>query len=246
MSERVNQALLSALKRADQFITNGIALGYIRMPDADTPDTAHETPGIVRAAIEAAESQPAAATTKSQCNLGCITSCKAREHGCASECPALPWQPAAAPAPEPAVRVYWHAAFGWQVDWLAPAPNGGQSNYYYAAPPPAAPAVPPGFVLVPVEPTEAMLEAFQRGFTEQLHRRRHGLPKRGFKGSAEQAGLMAMLAAAPQAAPAPQALTDQQIMGLTSDITLAEHPGATYDIAVARAIERAHGIGGQA
>lgn len=30
---------------------------------------------------------------KSKCELGCVTTCKARVHGCASECPALPWQP---------------------------------------------------------------------------------------------------------------------------------------------------------
>ena len=47
----VNAELLEALKHADQFITNGIELGFIRMPDADTPDTAHKTPAIVRAAI---------------------------------------------------------------------------------------------------------------------------------------------------------------------------------------------------
>ena len=28
------------------------------------------------------------------CRLGCTTVCKAKEHGSASECPALPWQPA--------------------------------------------------------------------------------------------------------------------------------------------------------
>lgn len=42
---------VEALRRADRFITNGIELGYIRMPDAGTPDPAHETPSIVRAAI---------------------------------------------------------------------------------------------------------------------------------------------------------------------------------------------------
>lgn len=41
----------AALRRADQFITNGIELGFIRMPDASTPDPAHETPGIIRAAL---------------------------------------------------------------------------------------------------------------------------------------------------------------------------------------------------
>lgn len=41
-----------ALERADQFITNGVDLGFIRMPDADTPDPALETPGIIRAALQ--------------------------------------------------------------------------------------------------------------------------------------------------------------------------------------------------
>lgn len=45
-----------------------------------------------RAALAAP--QPAA-PAKAGCELGCSTECKAKEHGCASECPALPWQPAA-------------------------------------------------------------------------------------------------------------------------------------------------------
>ena len=45
------EALEAALRCADQFITNGIELGYIRMPDAGTPDSAHKTPGIIRAAL---------------------------------------------------------------------------------------------------------------------------------------------------------------------------------------------------
>ena len=43
--------LEAALRCADQFITNGIELGYIRMPDADTPDSAHKTSSIIRAAL---------------------------------------------------------------------------------------------------------------------------------------------------------------------------------------------------
>lgn len=46
--------LLAALRRADGFITNGIALGFIRMPDAETPDSAHEVPPLVREAISKA------------------------------------------------------------------------------------------------------------------------------------------------------------------------------------------------
>lgn len=44
--------LEGALRAADQFITNGIEFGYIRMPDPDTPDTALATPGIIRAALK--------------------------------------------------------------------------------------------------------------------------------------------------------------------------------------------------
>ena len=54
MTEQQLSALklaLEALRCTDRFITNGIALGFIRMPDADTPDPAHETPGMVRSAI---------------------------------------------------------------------------------------------------------------------------------------------------------------------------------------------------
>jgi hypothetical protein len=54
-AEAQRDALLEALKLADQFITNGMELGFIRMPDAATPDLAHETPGIARAAIAAVE-----------------------------------------------------------------------------------------------------------------------------------------------------------------------------------------------
>lgn len=44
-------ALVEALERARQFIRNGIALGFIRMPDADTPDPAHETLPRIDAAL---------------------------------------------------------------------------------------------------------------------------------------------------------------------------------------------------
>jgi hypothetical protein len=47
-----NERLRAALIRARGFIQNGIALGYIRMPDPDTPDTAHEVPGIIDAALK--------------------------------------------------------------------------------------------------------------------------------------------------------------------------------------------------
>lgn len=43
--------LIDVLKRVDQFITNGILLGFIRMPDDNTYDPAHEVPKLVRSAI---------------------------------------------------------------------------------------------------------------------------------------------------------------------------------------------------
>ena len=47
------KALVEALKSADQFISNGIELGYIRMPDPDTTDAAIKTPAKVSAALAA-------------------------------------------------------------------------------------------------------------------------------------------------------------------------------------------------
>lgn len=43
--------LREALVLADRFITNGVELGYIRMPSPGTPDPALLTPGIIRAAL---------------------------------------------------------------------------------------------------------------------------------------------------------------------------------------------------
>ena len=59
--------MFEALKAARQFIANGIELGFIRMPDADTPDTAHDTLPAVEAALAKAEGlgQRADATSKS-------------------------------------------------------------------------------------------------------------------------------------------------------------------------------------
>lgn len=53
--EGENKLLREALERADQFISNGIELGFIRMPDPSTPDPAHDTPEIIRAALSQTE-----------------------------------------------------------------------------------------------------------------------------------------------------------------------------------------------
>ena len=46
--------MLAALKKAQEFIRNGIESGYIRMP-AFEADTAHDTPPMIDAAIAKAE-----------------------------------------------------------------------------------------------------------------------------------------------------------------------------------------------
>lgn len=48
-----NDSLREALKAADEFITNGVELGYIQLPDS--PDPALLTPGIVKAALQEKE-----------------------------------------------------------------------------------------------------------------------------------------------------------------------------------------------
>ena len=40
---REGPAMVQALRDAKQFIENGVEFGYIRMPDAETPDSAHNT-----------------------------------------------------------------------------------------------------------------------------------------------------------------------------------------------------------
>ena len=42
-----------AQRKAEQFIVNGCELGFIRMPDADTPDSAHDTLPASGAALAA-------------------------------------------------------------------------------------------------------------------------------------------------------------------------------------------------
>lgn len=47
---------VKALEKAKQFIENGIEFGFIRMPDAETPDSAHETlPAICQALAQIKE-----------------------------------------------------------------------------------------------------------------------------------------------------------------------------------------------
>lgn len=40
--------MAEALQKAKQFIENGIEMGFIRMPDPETPDSAHDTLPLIR------------------------------------------------------------------------------------------------------------------------------------------------------------------------------------------------------
>lgn len=55
ITQEAARAMLDALKRVRQFIENGVDLGFIRMPDRSTPDSAHDTLPAIRAAIALAE-----------------------------------------------------------------------------------------------------------------------------------------------------------------------------------------------
>jgi hypothetical protein len=52
-------ALVEALEAARLFIANGIELGYIRMPDPETPDPAHDTLPKIETALAAYRAQQA-------------------------------------------------------------------------------------------------------------------------------------------------------------------------------------------
>lgn len=49
--------LYEALRKAEEFIVNGIEFGFIRMPDASTPDSAHATLPAIRVALAKARGE---------------------------------------------------------------------------------------------------------------------------------------------------------------------------------------------
>lgn len=53
-SAAVNEQMFEALRLAREFIVNGVENGYIRMPDVDTPDSAHDTLPKIEAALRGA------------------------------------------------------------------------------------------------------------------------------------------------------------------------------------------------
>lgn len=69
-ADDVRNAALDALEAARRFIRNGIEFGYIRMPDADKPDPAHRTPGMIDAAIRALKQLQADKAARCTCPSG--------------------------------------------------------------------------------------------------------------------------------------------------------------------------------
>ncbi len=58
ISQDAARQMLAALRRAKRFIENGVELGFIRMPDRSTPDSAHETLPAITAALASVEQSP--------------------------------------------------------------------------------------------------------------------------------------------------------------------------------------------
>ena len=81
--DRLREAV-EVMHRVDQFITNGIELGFIRMPDAGTPDPAHETPEIVRAFLATLEDQKTALDHQQQAVVA-MAVIASGEHACNME-----------------------------------------------------------------------------------------------------------------------------------------------------------------
>lgn len=69
-ADDVRNAALDALEAARRFIRNGIEFGHIRMPDADRPDPAHRTPGMIDAAIRALKQLQADKAARCTCPSG--------------------------------------------------------------------------------------------------------------------------------------------------------------------------------
>jgi len=114
------------------------------------------------------------------------------------------------------------------LEWFATPP---------AAPAPAAP-VPDGWVMVPREPNEAMMDAGERAFIATA---RPGATWAEHTGNIYRA----MIAASPAAPAAPvvrEPLTEGRITGIANELAFGGGHCNVYELA--RAIEAAHGITG--
>lgn len=60
VDDKVKALVEAALKSAIEFVENGIELGFIRMPDADTPDPAHSILDRLRTAPTSLQGEPKA------------------------------------------------------------------------------------------------------------------------------------------------------------------------------------------
>ncbi|MHB1407984.1 MAG: hypothetical protein ACYCXC_00070 [Acidovorax defluvii] len=136
----------------------------------------------------------------------------------------------------------------WPHVWGCRANAGGECDKGCTAPQPAV-AMPEGYALVPVEPTQAMLDAAGMCVVPE---------GKEWLDASNRETWAAMLAAAPEAPqPAKQPLIDDEICDSWEFITGHQiqfgpssegrqmYLSTDEVIEFARAIERAHGIGGQ-
>ena len=91
------QAVAAGWKAAPLEPTEEMVAAGMRCMFAEKRYTApwDDVVNLMYRAMLAASPEAAPAAMEDGCALGCAESCMAKEHGCASECPALPWQPAA-------------------------------------------------------------------------------------------------------------------------------------------------------
>lgn len=57
-ASQASDAARAALQAAKQFIENGVEMGFITMPEASTPDSAHDTLPLIRAALATLTAPP--------------------------------------------------------------------------------------------------------------------------------------------------------------------------------------------
>lgn len=143
-AELKTDAVREALEGARQFITNGVELGFIRMPDPSTPDPAHGTLDKIEAAL-AALSLPSPQVVDDQGEIETIAKLiwewNAPEHE-------VDWPPYdAAEYRSIAARI------------AARSPASGMEIGLGLPQVPASGASADGWVLAPLQPTDAMVEA---------------------------------------------------------------------------------------
>lgn len=125
----------AALLAAEEFIVNGVAFGYITMPDADMPDSAHKTLPLIRAAL-AQDAAPELGWWCPVCKRYCepreVTYQERHETCGTSVTAAVPPPPVSSETAEPPAR-QWSEHAGSYVDLPPdpPAEDGGEPTTHW-------------------------------------------------------------------------------------------------------------------